>query len=192
MRAAMERLAGEGARVDEACPNLDGLYETYVTLRAMHWESLPGRAPEHIRKHYKATLTGNIAVAERLTVDDVVRANLTRTRLYHTMREFLTERDVLACAVVGLEPQAVEQEFPTSVNGEPMSDYIDWLRFSFLATTTALPAISVPCGFTASGMPVGIQLVGGPRAERTVLQVALAIEEVMALGTGPIDPNVTH
>jgi amidase len=73
-----------------------------------------------------------------------------------------------------------------------MSDYIDWLRFSFLATTTSLPAISVPCGFTKSGMPVGIQLIGGPRADAKVLKAARALEIALDLGTSPIDPIVRH
>ena len=188
MRRSLEGLAREGATVEEACPLLDGLERTYVTLRALTWKALPGRAPDAISRHYKKTLADNIAVADGLTVDDIVDANLTRTRLYHEMRRFLSQRDVLACAVVGLEPGPVEEEFPTSVAGRPTPDYIDWLRFSFLATTAGLPAISVPCGFTASGMPVGIQLIGGPRADRTVLRVALALETAMGLGAAPIDP----
>ncbi len=192
MRSALETLQGEGASVDESCPDLTGLYDTYVTLRAMHWMSLPGRAPKSIMKHYKPTLTANIAVADALTVDDVVTANLTRTSLYHRMRDYFQTHDILACAVIGLEPTDVEVEFPTEVDGEPMSDYIDWLRFSFLATTTSLPAISVPCGFTKSGMPVGIQLIGGPRADAKVLKAARALEIALDLGTSPIDPIVRH
>ena len=192
MRSALEKLQGEGASVDESCPDMTGLYDTYVTLRAMTWMSLPGRAPKSITQHYKQTLRENIAVADGLTVDDVVDANLTRTALYHRMREYFQTHDILACAVVGLEPTDVELEFPTEVGGEPMSDYIDWLRFSFLATTTSLPAISVPCGFTKSGMPVGIQLIGGPRADAKVLKAARALEIALDLGTSPIDPIVRH
>ncbi|MEM8749661.1 MAG: amidase family protein [Pseudomonadota bacterium] len=188
MAATLKKLQGDGASVDEACPDLSGLYDTYVTLRAMTWMALPGRARESIKKHYKKTLADNIEVGRNLTVDKIIDAGLVRTQLYHSMRTFLSDFDVLACAVVGLEPTDVEIEFPSSVAGEPMSDYIDWLRFSFLATTTGLPAISVPCGFTKSGMPVGIQLIGGPRADAKVLQVARALEQCLDLGTAPIDP----
>ena len=192
MRSALEAVQGEGAVVSEECPDMAGLYDSYITLRAMTWMALPGREPEAVQKHYKATLADNIEVGRRLTIDQVADANLNRTVLYHSMREFLHNHDVLACAVVGLEPTAVEVEFPTEVAGEPMSDYIDWLRFSFLATTTGLPAVSVPCGFTKSGMPVGIQLIGPPRGDAKVLQVARVLEQVLDLGTGPIDPKVTH
>ena len=73
-----------------------------------------------------------------------------------------------------------------------MDSYIDWLKFSYLATTTGLPAISVPCGFTKSGMPVGIQLIGPPRGDAKVLAIAHALEQVLDLGTSPIDPIVRH
>ena len=69
-----------------------------------------------------------------------------------------------------------------------MHDYLDWLRFSFLATTTALPAIVLPVGFTSSGMPVGIQLIGPPRGEARLLQVARAVEEAVRFSRTPIDP----
>ncbi len=103
-----------------------------------------------------------------------------RTVLYHAMRSFLEGYDVLAIPVVGLEPQPVEIEYPTEVDGQPVADYIDWLRFSFLATTTALPALSMPVGFTKSGMPVGLQLVGPPRGEAKLLRVARAVEDAVA------------
>ncbi len=192
MTAALEKLAAEGAAVDETCPELPNLYDTYITLRALHWAALPGRAPHSVQSRYKKTLTDNIQVGRDLTVDQVVDANLNRTDLYHRMRLFLQDYDVLACAVVGLEPLDVEIEFPPEVDGEPTTDYIDWLRFSFLATTTGLPAISVPCGFTKSGMPVGIQLIGPPRGDAKVLQVAKSLEDVLALGSTPIDPIVRH
>jgi len=106
------------------------------------------------------------------------------------MRVFLENYDVLAIPVVGLEPGLVEEEYPLFVDGQKTPDYVDWLRFSFLATTTALPALAMPIGFTESGMPVGIQLIGPPRGEAVVLQVGLAIERVLNLGAEPIDPKI--
>ena len=78
------------------------------------------------------------------------------------------------------------------VDGQELTDYVDWLRFSFLATTAALPALAMPAGFTKSGMPIGIQLIGPPKGDALVLQVGLALQRALNLPTGPIDPNVMH
>lgn len=192
MRSALQLMEVEGARVDEACPSMQGLYETYITLRAMTWACLPGRAPRSIQKHYKKTLAENIELGRTLSTDQIYDANLSRTEIYHRMRIFLKDHDVLACAVVGLEPLDVEVEYPSEVDGVACDTYVDWLRFSFLSTVTGLPSISIPCGFTKSGMPVGLQLIGPPRGEEKLLAVAAAIEQVLDLGTAPIDPIVRH
>ncbi|MCB1425558.1 MAG: amidase, partial [Notoacmeibacter sp.] len=115
-----------------------------------------------------------------------------RTVLFHAMRTFLHGHDVLALPVTGLEPGMVEEEFPPFVDGEPVTDYVDWLRFSFLATTTGLPAIVLPVGFTDTAMPVGIQLIGPPRGEARLLQAARAVEEAVGFPRTPIDPIVRH
>ena len=192
MQGALDRLAGEGAQIDEDCPSMEGLNETYITLRGLAWASTAGRLPPDIQQHYKKTLAENIEVGRSRTVEQVMDANLNRTTLYQSMRVFLEHYDVLATAVVGIEQTPVELEYPTGVDGQVMDSYIDWLKFSYLATTTGLPAISVPCGFTKSGMPVGIQLIGPPRGDAKVLAVAYALEQVLDLGAAPIDPIVRH
>src|SRR5690606_14814944 len=135
-------------------------------------------------------LADNIGIGQELTPGRIYDMQMKRSILYHDMRRFLERFDVLACAVVGLEPTPVEMEYPATVAGQPVADYIDWLRFSFLATATALPALSLPAGFTASGMPVGIQLIGPPRGEAKLLAVAKAIEDAVGFrGRTPIDPR---
>ncbi|WP_461384558.1 amidase, partial [Devosia indica] len=192
LRGALEKVAGAGGFVEEACPDLPALYETYITLRAMAWAALPGRLPDAIQKHYKRTLSENIALGRALTAEQIYDAQRNRSVLYDHTARFLERFDVLACPVVGLEPGLVEKEYPAEVDGKPVTDYVDWLRFSFLATTTALPAISVPAGFTKSGMPVGIQLIGPPRGEAKLLAVARAVEDAVQFGHAPIDPINKH
>ena len=190
MRSALEKAERNGATVEEACPGLPGLEPTYITLRAVSWEAGSGRLPKEIQQHYKATLIENIALGRNLTADQIIDAERNRTVLYHNCRIFLQRYDVLATAVVGLEPGLVEQEYPLEVAGEKMKSYVDWLKFSFLATATSLPALSLPAGFTKSGMPVGIQLIGPPRGEAKLLAVAKAVEDATGLAAiTPMDPR---
>jgi amidase len=68
------------------------------------------------------------------------------------------------------------------VNGRPQATYLDWMRSAYLLTVTGCPAISVPAGFTPEGWPVGIQVVAAPRAERRLLEVAHAYEQLTRVG----------
>ena len=188
LRAAMEAVAGEGLAVEGACPDLPALYDTYRTLRGIHYAAVVAHLPEAAKRHFKDTLRRNMEQGLALTADAVFAATRARGDLYHRMRRFLGTYDVLAIPVTGIAAGAVEEEYPTSVDGERMEDYVDWLRFSFLSTTTALPSLSMPAGVTAAGLPVGLQLIGPPRGEARLLQVALAIEERLGLSAAPIDP----
>ncbi|WP_116598677.1 amidase [Primorskyibacter marinus] len=185
---AMTQAQGPDCTVEDACPALPDLEKTYRALRAFYWAALPGRAPDFVQEFYKPTLAQNIAEGRALCAEDIVNAQLSRSALYDRMRRFLADFDVLACPVTGIGPGPVEEEFPRSVAGVPTGDYIDWLRFSFLATTTTLPSMSLPAGFTPDGLPVGLQLIGRPRGEARLLQVAQHIETALALPTTPIDP----
>ncbi|MCP4183148.1 MAG: amidase [Hyphomicrobiales bacterium] len=192
LRDALAKVEKNGGLVDETCPDLPGLDKTYRVLRAMLWAAGPGRAPEHIQKHYKQTLVENIQYGRDLTIDDVYDAQIGRSLLFDNMAAFLQDFDVLASPVVGLDPGPVEEEYPRELDGKPLDDYITWLKYSYLATATGLPAISVPVGLSPSGIPVGLQLIGPPRGEAKLLQVARAIEIAVGGPLGPIDPNVTH
>lgn len=192
LRAALAKVERAGGVVDEACPELPDLDRTYRVLRAMLWAALPGRAPEGVQKHYKETLRENIDFGRQLSIDDVIDAQRGRTVLFDRTVSFLDRFDVLACPVVGLMPGPVEEEFPREIDGEPLTDYITWLRYSYLATTVGLPAISVPVGLTADGLPVGLQLIGPPRGEAKLLAVARAVEVAVGGPLGPIDPVVRH
>ena len=190
LRGAFDSIGGEGLSVESACPDLPHLYETYTALRGVHYGSVTDRLPEEVKVHFKRTLQENAAFGRDMSAAQIFDAMRHRTDLYHAMRSFLERFDVLAIPVVGIAAGPVEEEYPLVVDGVETSDYIDWLRFSFLATTTSLPALSLPCGFTSDGMPVGVQLVGPPRGEARLLQVAQVIEERLALDLGPIDPVV--
>ncbi|MFZ1814391.1 MAG: amidase [Rhizobiaceae bacterium] len=188
LRSAMEKVAGSGGVVEDDCPELPGLYDTYVTLRGIHYGSVNAYLPEEVQSHFKQTLKQNTDFGSVMTSRQIFDALRQRTVLYQAMRVFLKNYDALAIPVAGIEPGLVEEEYPLIVDGEPVQDYVDWLRFSFLSTTTGLPAIVVPVGFTNSGMPVGLQLIGQPRGEARLLSTASAVEAAVGFPATPIDP----
>jgi len=192
LRAALAQVEKNGGTIELACPDLPDLERSYYVLRGLGHLTSTLRTPESILKHFKRTLRENTDFARSLTIEDIAKANLARSILYDNMRAFLVRFDVLACPTVGLAAQPCEVEYVTEINGLHLPDYMDWLRFSFLATTTGLPAISVPVGLDQAGMPVGLQLIGPPRGEAKLLAVARAVERAVGGPLGPIDPNIQH
>jgi amidase len=181
-----------GAHVDEKCPKLPNLYETYVTLRGIHYATVTNSQPEAVKQKFKATLKGNLRRGLDISSQEIFNSYRSKSALYQIMRNFLNYYDVFALPVVGIQPGPVEQEFPKQVDEVPVKDYVDWLSFSFLATTTGLPSIAMPICLSNDKIPIGIQLIGPPRGERVLLQAARFLEEVVEFEKLPIDPIVNH
>ena len=86
-------------------------------------------------------------------------------------------------------PFPVEQRFVENCAGSQFASYLDWLAIAYAITLVSLPALSLPCGFTQTGLPVGLQMVGRARGEAGLLAAALLLEEELALDLCPIQPR---
>jgi amidase len=109
--------------------------------------------------------------------DDVGRADVLRSALYQRVREFMQEHEFLVLPVNQVPPFDIAQPYPEEIAGVRMQTYIDWMKSAYYVTLTGHPAISVPCGFTPEGLPVGVQIVGRHRDDFGVLQLAYAFQE---------------
>jgi len=165
-----------GIIVDEAQPDLAEADEVFKVLRAYNFELSYGALFEKSRDQMKDTVVWNIEQGIALSGPQVARAERKRTELYHRVREFMGRYDFLAAPVVQVLPFDVEQPWVREINGQPMATYVDWMRSCSFVSVTGLPAISVPCGFSAEGLPVGLQIVGQHQDDFGVLQLAHAFE----------------
>jgi amidase len=171
-----------GCVVEEACPDLSGADEVFRVLRAWQFELGLGTVMDRHRDQIKHAVVANIEDGRRLTGADVGRAEVLHTRLYHRVREFFERYDLLLAPVCQVVPFDADLEYPTEVDGEPMGSYVDWMRSAYLISATGCPALSVPGGFTAGGLPVGLQVIGPHRADLAVLQAGHAFEQATAYG----------
>ncbi len=174
--------ASLGCQVEDGEPDFRDADEIFQTLRA--WSMAQARS-EDLKQHralMKDTVIWNIEQGLKLTGLDVSHAEMKRTQLYHRVCAFLESYEFLVLPVTQVAPFPVEWDWVREINGVKMETYIDWMATCYAITLTGLPAISVPCGFTKDGLPVGLQIVGRHQQDFAVLQLAYAFEQVTQFG----------
>ncbi|MEM8793253.1 MAG: amidase family protein [Pseudomonadota bacterium] len=188
-RAAALRFEAMGCVVEETHPDFSGAHEAFQTLRAVAFAT--GHAEDYAlrRDQLKPDVIWNIEKGLELTGADVARANVLRGEILQRTATFFETYDLLLSPATVVPPFAVEDRTVTEINGEPLETYIDWLAIVFAVTLTSAPALSLPCGFTSDGLPVGLQMVAPLRSEAKLLSHAAALEAELALDLGPIDPR---
>jgi len=171
-----------GCEVDEAEPDFSDADEIFQVLRAWLFAFQHGEDLKRHRHLMKDTVIWNIEKGLELDALTVSRAEAKRTALYHRVSEFFQHRDFLILPVSQVAPFPVGERTVKEINGVSMKTYIDWMATCYCITLTGLPAISVPCGFTPEGLPVGLQIVGRHQRDFEVLQIAHAFEQATQLG----------
>ncbi len=182
VEAQRATFAALGCVVEEAQPDVSGADEVFKVLRAWAFEAQYGALVRTARGQIKETVIGEVERGARLTGPQVSRAQIRRTALYDRFHAFFQTYEFLVLPTVQVPPFPVEQEFVAAIEGQAMETYIDWMQSCYIISTVGHPAISVPCGFTPEGLPVGVQIVGRHQEEWRVLQLAHAFEQVTGVG----------
>lgn len=189
MGQALDRLASSGLRVDEACPDLAASDPAFRTMRAFQFAALRRGALERHGDKLKPEVIWNIEEGLKLTALELAGAEADRARVRLAMLEFLDRYGVLITPTAPVEPFPVEQRYVEHIDGQRLATYLDWLVLGYAITVCGCPAISIPCGRTSTGLPVGLQLVGKPHGEAELLRTAAWCEGVLGQSLArPIDP----
>ncbi len=170
-----------GCAVEEDEPDLEDAREIFQIWRAWSFELGHGDHLRTDRHRLKETVIWNTEQGQRLTGPQLGWAERRRTALYDRVRRFLERYEFLLLPVSQVPPFDIEEPYPTEIAGQPMATYIDWMRSCSDITVTGLPALSVPCGFTPEGLPVGLQIVGRHQDDFGVLQLGHAFERATEL-----------
>ena len=166
-----------GCVVVEGAPDFRDADEIFKVWRA--W-SFAGSYADLLKSHrvqMKDTVIWNVEEGLKLTGQQLASAEQKRTELYHRVRVFMEDHQFLICPVSQVPPFDVKTRYIEQIADVKMDTYIDWMKSCYFITVTGLPAISVPCGFTPEGLPVGVQIVGRHHDELGVLQLAYAFEQ---------------
>jgi len=165
-----------GCIVEDGEPDFAGADQAFHVWRAWRYSLRYGDMLKTKRHLLKDTIVWNTEQGLRLTGLEIVEAERVRTELYHRVREFMETHEFLILPVSQVPPFDISTEYVTEINGVKMSNYLEWMSSCYYISVTGLPAISVPCGFTPEGLPVGVQIVGRHGDDFGVLQLAHAFE----------------
>jgi len=166
-----------GCVLEEGQPDFSDADEIFKTWRAWRFELQFSEFLESHRDLMKDTVIWNIEEGQNLTGPQIGRAEVKHTELFHRVRQFMETYEFLICPVNQVPPFDINQRWIEEIDGVKMKTYIDWMKSCYYITVTGHPAISVPCGFTPEGLPVGMQIVGRHNADFSVLQLANAFEK---------------
>ena len=171
-----------GCIVEQAEPDFAPAEIAFRMLRA--WDSANSHGAQ-LREHpeaFKDTLKGEIEEGLRLTGADLARAETTHSQLWRRFQAFLEKYEYFVLPTTQLPPFDVNTPYPTEIAGVKFHNYIDWMKSCWYISATGNPAASVPGGFTAEGLPVGVQIVGRHQQDFSVLQMAHAFEQATGFG----------
>jgi amidase len=170
-----------GCIVEEAEPDLHEADECFLAWR--HWaEEADGR--ELVEKHFDLVndyVKWHVAEGGKLTGPYLSRIEEKRTRLYQQMRTFMERYEFFILPVNQVLPFDVTAKYPTEIAGVTMENYIAWMKSAYRISTVGNPAMSVPCAFSSTGLPIGIQIVGRHHDDWGVLQMGYAFEQATRL-----------
>jgi len=189
-RKAAARFAEAGAIVEEAHPDLREAHECFHVLRAFDFAISKAALLRNKRDLLKPEVIWNIEEGLKLTVEQLERAEAQRVAMAARTLEFFGTYDLLLTPATIVAPFPVENRYVSECAGKKFDNYVEWLGIVYAITLVCCPALSLPCGFTASGLPVGLQMVAPPRGEARLLAGARLLEDVLGVrGTTPIDPR---
>lgn len=189
-RKAALRFGDLGAIVEEAHPDFSGVHDAFNVLRAKGF-AISKRELLHTKRDLlKPEVIWNIEKGLALSMDDITRAETTRATLYARTLTFFDQYDLLCTPATIVSPFPVELRYVESCNGVQFDNYVHWLAIAYAITMVGCPAISLPCGFTREGLPVGLQIVARQRNDGMALAGAKVLEDILSPGgMQPIVPR---
>ena len=181
-RAALKRFETLGCVVEEAAPDHDpeAAWQAFVRLRA--WQQSVALGPlahdPATRGRLNAQAVFETDLARSLTAADIIAASIARTEWSRSVDALFERFDYLVSPTAQLFPFEIAKPWPTEVAGRPMRTYHEWMKAVCLVTLAGTPSLAAPAGFSAEGLPIGLQIIAPVHREIACLQLAAAYEAV--------------
>ncbi len=181
VRAQRKVFESLGCVVEEAEPDYRDANECFLAWRHWAYESKFGDLMATKDDQLGECIHWHVEEGRKLTGPYLSRVEIKRSALYQRVREFLQQYEFFLLPVNQVLPFDVTQRYPTEISGEKMENYLAWMKSAYYISTTGNPDASVPCAYSKSGLPIGIQIVGRNHDDWGVLQMAFAFEQARNL-----------
>ncbi|MDL5156084.1 amidase [Actinomycetospora termitidis] len=177
VRSALDVLVGAGAHtVDVTIPDIEGNISAQLTIEAAEPSTYHQRWLRERPQDYGDDVRLLLEAGELLLATQYLQAQRYRALLREQAMAALAHADVLVCPTLPFAATPLGETSVEITPGAPEDMLSAIMQFTGLPSLTGLPAISVPCGFDAEGLPVGMQLIGRPFNEATLLRAAAALQ----------------
>lgn len=181
---AIDALRAAGVTMVPAQPDFCGADEAFLVLRGLYFVEWLGELYTTERARMKDTVVWNIEQGLALDAARIARAQRLRAALFRRVAAFMSGVDAFVLPTAQVLPFALDLPHPSTIDGVPLVNYVDWLKTCYWISASGHPALSLPCGRAHDGdgpaLPVGLQVVGRWGADAALFDVAESIERVLA------------
>jgi len=177
---ALTSLEQDGISVDVSHPDLSMADIAFSVPRALDYAQSYGADLANTREVLKPEVVWNVELGLSLNGDEIRQSQLAQGQVFANASAFMQDYDLLVCPATILPAYPVEERYPGYSDGLEYSEYYRWLAICCAITTTTLPVITLPCGKTDAGLPIGLQLIGKPHGEIELFAFASYIEQIFA------------
>ncbi|MFA6075582.1 MAG: amidase family protein [Negativicutes bacterium] len=180
-RKAAFELAQAGAVVEEVNLDLSADSKSYASIRSFWMVAQQYHRLDKVEE-FGVNLKGNVKAGLKLSMEELGAAEQARGKMWHTFYTFFQKYDIVLTPCVAVPPFPVEQNYPETIGGRKMNTYMDWVAQTFILSLTGLPCGCVPAGLNKDNLPVGLEIIGRPRDEETVLALAKQVQSACPVG----------
>lgn len=179
-RSRIKAFSNVFATATEATPDFGEVHDMFEIQRGVNFATAHMERLDNHREKLGPNVIDNTERGLEFTAREIAWAQGEQGRIYQRYLDFFDDFDILICPTAAVSPFPHEQLSVTEINGEAMPTYMRWLSLAY-ALTVALPCVvALPCGVDHKGMPFGIQVAGPNGSDAMVIEVAHALEQVLA------------
>ena len=164
----------------ERAPDFSNVHEVFEATRGIAFVAQHGERLAQHRALLGPNVIDNTERGLQVSARELGTALVEQTRLYKRFFAFFRDVDVLICPAASVSPFPHGELYVREINGAAMPSYMRWLAITYAPTMALAPAVCLPCGLDHTGLPFGIQVIGPNGADRRVLEVAAALEALLA------------